>query len=142
MGLVNNQKAYDKYLVHNENYGNIVLNGEKIGYTFCIRMPNFRGNYLSCVEELKFTLDDEEVDEGKVEALLNGKRFHIKEFKDMYKEYWDVNDLMKLEVLLPGGLKGKHRLQAVMRLRYGYSAYFGVCKVVTSHGEQTLDFGA
>ena len=29
---------------------------------------------------------------------------------------------------------------AVMRLRYGYSAYFGTCKVVTSRCERTLIF--
>ena len=141
MGLVNNQKAYDSYLIWPKDHGNIVVNGEAVGYAFQIRMPNFRGNYLSCIEELSFTLDGEPIDPEGVELLLNNKRFRIAELPELYKEYWDVNDCATIEVERIGGLKGKRHIAARMRLRYGYSAYFGACKVVTSQGEHTFDFG-
>ena len=140
MGLINNQKAYDAFLVWPEGAENIEVYGQKIGYRFQVRMPNFRGNYLSCIEELRFTLDGEPVDPDGTELLLNDKRFRLEELPQMYKEYWNVSDCGVVEVLREGGLEGAHRVGAVMRLRYGYSAYFGVCKVVTSACERTLHF--
>ena len=140
MGLINNQKAYDAFLVWPEGAQSVEVCGRRIGFRFQIRMPNFRGNYLSCIEELRFTLDGEPIDPEQMELLLNDKRFRMEELLQMYKEYWNVNDCAVIEVLHEGGLEGTHRVGAVMRLRYGYSAYFGVCKVVTSTGERTLDF--
>lgn len=140
MGLINNQKAYDAFLVWPKGAENIEVCGQKIGYRFQVRMPNFRGNYLSCIEELRFTLDGEPVDPDRTELLLNDKRFRLGELPQMYKEYWNVSDCGVVEVLREGGLEGAHRVGAVMRLRYGYSAYFGVCKVVTSACERTLQF--
>lgn len=140
MGLINNQKAYDAFLVWPEGAQSVEVCGRGIGFRFQIRMPNFRGNYLSCIEELRFTLDGEPIDPERVELLLNDKRFRMEELPQMYKEYWNVSDCGVVEVLREGGLEGTHRVGAVMRLRYGYSAYFGVCKVVTSTGERALDF--
>lgn len=140
MGLVNNQRAYDQFLVWGEGAGNIWVHGQAIGYRFQIRMPNFRGNYLSCIEQLQFTLDGAPIDANSVELLLNDKRFRLDELADLYKEYWNVSDCAVIEVVKEGGLTGRHRVGALMKLRYGYSAYFGVCKVVTSQGERELDF--
>lgn len=140
MALINNQKAYDAFLVWSEGAENIEVYGRKIGFRFQIRMPNFRGNYLSCIEELTFTLDGEAIDPQQTELLLNDKRFRVDELAQLYKEYWNVNDCCVVEVMQDGGLQGEHRIGATMRLRYGYSAYFGVCKTVTSKGERTLNF--
>ena len=140
MSLVNNQKAYGQYLVWHQNYGRLFARDQCIGYYFSIRMPNFRGNYLSCIEELTFTLDGEPIDPQQTELLLNDKRFRVDELAQLYKEYWNVSDCCVVEVMREGGLQGAHRIGATMRLRYGYSAYFGVCKTVTSKGERTLDF--
>ncbi|MDD3411983.1 MAG: DUF6379 domain-containing protein [Eubacteriales bacterium] len=140
MGLVNNQKAYDQYLLCDDDYGNLLICAKPIGYVFRVRMPNFRGNYLSCVEELSFTLDGQPIAQECITVALNHKRFLISELPQMYKEYWDVNDCAAIEVECAGGLIGEHAIGATMRLRYGYSAYFGVCKVVTSHCEKLLNF--
>jgi len=141
MGLVNNQKAYDKYLLEQEGYGNIFVHGGPIGFYFQIRVPNFRGNYLSCIEELSFTVDGVTVAEDDISMLLNNKQFRISELPELYKEYWNVDDNARIEVIKEGGLTGKHKIGACMKLRYGYSAYFGKCKVVTSKCEKELDFG-
>ncbi len=140
MALVNNQKAYDQYLLSEHGAGNSLVWGEPIGFHFQIRIPNFRGNYLSCVEELKFTLDGKEIEEKDISMLLNEKRFGISELPQMYKEYWNVDDQAVIEVLREGGLTGRHKIGVCMRLRYGYSAYFGKCKVVTSKCQKELTF--
>lgn len=140
MGLVNNQKAYNQHLIWHEGHGELFACSEPIGYQFQVRIPNFRGNYLSCIESLEFTLDGTPVPEETIAFLLNGKRFRIKDFPELFMEYWDVSDRAICEVLLKGGLSGSHVLGATMRMRYGYSAYFGKCKVVTSQCEKVLDF--
>lgn len=140
MALVNNQKAYDQYLLSDKGAGNSMVWGKPVGFHFQIRIPNFRGNYLSCVEELQFTLDGNEIEEKDISMLLNDKRFNISELPQMYKEYWNVDDQAVIEVMREGGLSGKHRIGVRMRLRYGYSAYFGKCKVVTSKCQKQLEF--
>lgn len=140
MGLVNNQRAYDQYLLSQENFGNTVIHGKSVGYYFQIRIPNFRGNYLSCIEELSFSIDGEKIREEEISMLLNEKRFHLGELPDLYKEYWNVDDAAVIEVLCEGGLAGRHKIGALMKLRYGYSAYFGTCKVVTSRCEKEFKF--
>lgn len=141
MGLVNNQKAYDQYLIWWEDYGNIFVHGKPVGYRFQIRIPNFRGNYLSCIEKLSFTLDGEEIRESEISMLLNNKRFLLSELPELYKEYWNVDDFATIEIQCEGGLQRQHKIGALMKLRYGYSAYFGKCKVVVSKCEREFDFG-
>ena len=141
MGLVNNQLAYDRHLIWHEGAGGLYARAERIGIVFEIRIPNYRGNYLSCIESLAFTLDGAPVPEETVTVLLNGKRLRIKDFPELFNEYWDVNDRAVCEVLTPAPVCGTHMLEAVMRMRYAYSSYFGKCKVVTSRCGKTLDFG-
>jgi hypothetical protein len=140
MGLVNNQRAYDKHLLWQGGEGNIVVGDSVVGFRFPVRIPNFRGNYLSCIEEFSFALDGQALDPDKIELVLNGKRFRIGDLPQLFAEYWYVLDVGIIEVLHDGGLQGKHRIDAAMKLRYGYSAYFGVCKVVTSKCSKEYEF--
>lgn len=140
MGLVNNQLAYDQHLIWHEGYGKLYAGDTQIGFFFETRIPNYRGNYLSCVEELRFTLDGKEIPEEDIAFCLNGKRFRIRDFPQLFMEYWDVNDRAVCEVAAREDVCGRHTLRAVMRLRYAYSAYFGKCKVVTSTCEKVFDF--
>lgn len=140
MGLVNNQRAYDQHLLSDSGAENIMVNGVAIGYRFTVRMPNFRGNYLSCVEQLDFTLDGAPIDGSAIELLLNDKRFRIADLPSLFMEYWDVLDSAIIEVECPGGLYGERAIGVTMKLRYAYSSYFGKCKVVTSHIEKRLTF--
>ena len=140
MGLVNNQDAYVKHMIWDSGQGNIHVHNHSIGFYFMLRMPNYRGNYLSCVEHLSFKLDGIPVDNQNVTFILNNKRFTVDSLPVLFAEYWDTNALALIEVLKDGGLSGKHELEACMHLRYAYSAYFGVCKVVTSHCVKNLVF--
>lgn len=140
MGLVNNQLAYDQHLIWHEGYGRLYAGDAQIGFKFEVRIPNYRGNYLSCVESLCFTLDGEEIPEESISVCLNGKRFRIRDFPELFMEYWDVNDRAVCEVITEQPVSGRHVLGAVMKLRYAYSAYFGKCKVVTSNCEKEFDF--
>ena len=140
MGLVNNQLAYDQHLIWHEGYGKLFARDTQIGFCFEVRIPNYRGNYLSCIESLEFTLDGEPIPEESISVLLNGKRFRIKDFPELFMEYWDANDRAVCEVLCEKAVSGEHTLAATMRMRYAYSSYFGKCKVVTSRCEKTFSF--
>lgn len=140
MGLVNNQLAYNRHLIWHEGYGILCAGKTDIGLYFEVRIPNFRGNYLSCIESLEFTIDNKAVPEERIAFILNGKRFRIKDFPELYMEYWDVLDRAVCEITYDGELRGEHTISAVMKMRYAYSAYFGKCKVVTSECERTFKF--
>jgi hypothetical protein len=140
MSLVNNQDAYVEYMIWDKGHTVLSVHGQPTGYSFLLRIPNFRGNYLSCVEELSVTLDGQPVDSSQVTFVLNNKRFAISELPELYDEYWECNTFARIEVQRPGGLCGEHEIKVVMRLRYAYSAYFGTCKVVTSDCARRLTY--
>lgn len=140
MSLVNNQDAYVQYMIWEDGHENIKVRDHVLGYRFLLRLPNFRGNYLSCIEQLDFTLDGQPINSSAVTFLLNNKRFKPDELPQLFAEYWDCNDFATIEISKEGGLSGKHNIQVLMRLRYAYSAYFGTCKVVTSQCCKDLQF--
>jgi hypothetical protein len=64
----------------------------------------------------------------------------LADLPSLFMEYWNVADCAEIEVAKDGGLEGRREIGAVMKLRYGYSGYFGACKVVTSRCSRILDF--
>jgi hypothetical protein len=140
MSLVNNQDAYVVHMIADSGHKNIQVRGRPLGYRFLLRLPNFRGNYLSCVEKLEFSLDGNPIDLQQVFFHLNDKRFRIAVLPELFAEYWECNDYAAIEVLSRENLEGEHEVGVLMCLRYAYSAYFGVCKVVTSHCRKKLTF--
>lgn len=118
--------AYNEILISNKKMKNEVVAGETIGYTFEIRYPSYRGCFLSCIEDLKFIVDGEEIDKNKVSFGLNGKEFTLDEIPDLFREYWYVMSPAIIRVMQPGGLKtGKHTLRVYMKHRVPYTGYFG-----------------
>ena len=118
--------AYNEILITNKKMKNEVVAGETIGYTFEIRDPSYRGCFLSCIEDLKFEVDGEEIDKNQVSFGLNGKEFTLDEIPDLFREYWYVMTPATIRVLLPGGLeKGEHTLHVYMKHRVPYTGYFG-----------------
>ena len=69
--------AYNEILICEKPIRNEIVAGKKIGYTFEIRYPSYRGCYLSCIEDLKFEIDGQEIAKEKIAFSLNGKEFTI-----------------------------------------------------------------
>lgn len=131
-------QAYNKIMICPDDMRN-VLSGDKVmGYSFKIKYPSYRGAFLSCIEELKFWVDGEEVPSASVAFQLGGKEFLIEELPECFKEYWYVRTPATIRVFRDGGLPaGEHKLRVFMKHRVPYTGYFGEYLVLDSDVTET-----
>lgn len=99
--------------------------GKKVrGYSFKIRLNNYRGVHLSCIQGLEVAVDGQVVPQDAITFCLNDKRFSIHELTDQYKEYWYVLDKAVIEVEQAGGLvPGSHEFQVTLICRNPSAGY-------------------
>ena len=102
----------------------LVIGGEIVGYALDVSVTRYRNMPLSCIDEFLLKIDGEEIDPLNITFCINGKRFMIAQLKDLYAEYWDINDKARLEILKVSGIKeGEHEidLRLIFRIPYIYA---------------------
>lgn len=126
-------QAYNKILIHGRTLKNVAVGDVVIGYEFQIKYPSYRGAFLSCIEDLRFWVDDQEIDKNDIVFHLNGKDFLLEELAECFKEYWFVLKPATILVKCSGGIaKGEHSLRVYMKHRVPYTGYFGQYLVLDS----------
>jgi len=94
---------------------------QKVGYQFQIRLSNYRGHYLSCIKELKVTVDGEAVNQDDVTFCLNGKEFTMLQLPHLISEFWNLIEPATIKIYKPGGLaSGSHHIDVTLLLRIPY----------------------
>ena len=132
-------QAYNKILICKDDIENVVVEGVPIGYEFKIKYPSYRGVFLSCIEDLRFKMDGEDIDRKDIYFYLNGKQFLLDELPECFKEYWFVREKATVRVMKSGGIApGEHSLNVFMKHRVPYTGYFGQYLVLDSDMTDTL----
>lgn len=131
-------QAYNKILICKDDIKNLYVGGVATAFAFRIKYPSYRGTFLSCIEELRFYIDGEEIPSSDIQFRLNGKDFLIEELSECYKEYWFVRDGADVIVRRFGGIEpGEHTLRVHMKHRVPYTGYFGQYLVLDSDVTET-----
>jgi hypothetical protein len=123
---------------------NTYVNGKKIGYEFQIRLSNYRGHYLSCIEEFHVVVDGKEVNPDDHSFGLNEKEFTVRQLPSLISEFWNVIDPATIQVYAPGGLsEGAHTVDVTLLVRIPYMPVPGSKKehdyaLLDSCGSKTL----
>ena len=132
-------QAYNKIFICKDEIENVEVGDVVIGYEFKIKYPSYRGTFLSCIEELRFSIDGLEIPKENIYFILNNKQFLIDELPECFKEYWFVRDKATVRVLKFGGIEsGEHQITAFMKHRIPYTGYFGQYLVLDSEVTDTL----
>lgn len=132
-------QAYNEHMICAEDIRPIAAGDRKVGFSFRVRYPSYRGTSLSCIEALSFTLDGEEIPRADIALCLNGRQFLLDELKDLFKEYWFVLDEATIQVRRSGGLPaGPHEIGMFIRHRIPYTGYFGEYLVLEGRATKTL----
>lgn len=134
-------QSYNKIIISKEDgIKNFLVNGYTMGYEVKCQYPSYRGTYLSCIEKFDLYIDDERVDDSKINFLINGKNFLLSQLKDLYSEYWFILDKAVLRVYHEGGLKqGKHNVRINIKHRIPYTGYFGTYMVLDGQDSKELE---
>lgn len=123
---------------------NTYVDGKKSGYTFDIRLSNYRGHYLSCIDEFKVTVDGEEIPAQDVTFGINNKEFNVHQFPNLISEFWQLIEPAHINVYKKGGLSvGDHDIKVHLMLRVPYmplsaSAEDSMYMPLDSCGEKVL----
>lgn len=100
---------------------NTYVNGNKSGFAFDIRLSNYRGHYLSCIDEFKVTVDGEEISDQDVTFGINNKEFNVYQFPNLISEFWQLIEPAHIKVHKKGGLSaGDHDIKVHLMLRVPY----------------------
>lgn len=131
-------------VVCDDSLVNTYVNGKKLGYEFQIRLSNYRGHYLSCIEEIIITVDGKKVNSDDLSFCLNGKEFTVRQLPSLISEFWNLIEPATIKVFAPGGLtEGEHHIDVKLILRIPYLPVPGSQKehdyaMLDSCGSKTL----
>lgn len=115
---------FEKYLVHPKGFKNVHKSNETTGYELQLRIPYYRGIPMSCVEEIKLTIDDTEVSPNLMSIKVKEEWFKYSEISTAINHRWEMVDPITVFVEQSGGLNdGEHKIHAFVKLRISYQPH-------------------
>jgi hypothetical protein len=134
--------AFDINVIEEESVENLVYEGIEGGFQFRIRFTAYRGSHLSCIESFQLKLDGKEVNKAQIRFCLNGKEFLIDQLKDLYQEYWFIQNSAIIKVMNGEALRGTHQIDVRYSFRIPYTGYFGSYMVQEGIGSRSVNICA
>ena len=102
----------DKQVIQSTGFRNTVENGEVTGFQLRIRLPYYRGVFLSQIKPGTLIVDGEEFPKEQVLWRVNGEDYTPEEMRADWKTHWHPLEPATLIVKKPGGLtQGFHDIQ-------------------------------
>jgi hypothetical protein len=122
---------FEKYLLVRHDFQNVSQNGQIIGFQVKIKIPYYRGVYLSQIESVKLKVNEEEFNSDVMTFSVpeHGpkipdspmKTYTFKELATATTSRWFFGDAAIVTVKKPGGLKpGCYTVQLAIRARNSY----------------------
>lgn len=112
---------FEKYLIMTRGFKNVSRNGKATGFQVKIRIPYYRGVFLSLVDNLQLTVDGETFPRDKLRISVGGRSFTIDEMENATNARWFFGDPATLTASKSGGLTpGMHTVELVINIRKSY----------------------
>lgn len=101
----------EREVIQSVGFHNIVENGETVGFQFKIRLPYYRGVFLSQLRPGALIVDGERIEKDQIVWSFKGFDYTWHELREDWKTHWCVTEPMVIKVKKPGGLaQGYHDL--------------------------------
>ena len=113
---------YENWLVEQGTLKNDVDNGKTVGFSFGVRLANYRGIYLSLINGFYVNVDGEDYPVESQSLEINGKPPRsIAETEKACWEHWAFQETAYLHIAKEGGLApGKHQIKYMESSVQGY----------------------
>ncbi len=105
----------EKQVIQSVGFRNTVENGEVTGFQFKIRLPYYRGVFLSQIRPGTLFVDGEKIGKEQITWSIGGEEFTNEQMAVDFKTHWIPTETAVLKVKKPGGLK-----QGYHDLKYGF----------------------
>ena len=112
---------FEKYLVSPNGFRNVTKNDKIIGYEVQLRIPYYRGLYMSCVEVVDLTVDGEDISNSDKLFKVQGEVLSFEELPTAINHRWAMTEPLTVFVKKEGGLSdGEHKIHSFVSLRISY----------------------
>ena len=105
----------EREVIQSVGFRNTKENGEVTGFQFKVRLPYYRGVFLSQLRPGTLYVDGERFEKEDIVWNIGGEDFSCEDMKEDFKTHWAVTAPAVLKVKKPGGLA-----QGYHTLRYGF----------------------
>ena len=111
----------DQYAIMTRGFRNILDNDAVTGYQINVRMPYYRGTFLSLVHYLDLVVDGHQIRHDDLRIIVAGRTFTIAEMEEADDVRWEFGAAATLRVNHAGGLiSGGHSVQIGIVIRKSY----------------------
>ena len=101
----------EREVIQSVGFRNTKENGEITGFQFKVRLPYYRGVFLSQLRPGTLYVDGEKFEKGDIIWNIKGEDYTYEEMKEDFKTHWAVTEPAVLKVKKMGGLsQGFHEL--------------------------------
>ena len=102
----------EKQVIQSVGFRNIKENGEIVGFQLKIRLPYYRGVFLSQLRPGTLFVDGERFERQDIIWNINGEDYTMDEMAVDFKTHWNPTKCAVLKIKKPGGLaQGYHDLK-------------------------------
>lgn len=105
----------EQQVIQSVGFRNTVENGEITGFQFKIRLPYYRGIFLSQIRPGTLFVDGEKFEKWEILWSFGGESYTVEQMAEDFKTHWNPTETAVLKVKKPGGLS-----QGYHRLKYGF----------------------
>ena len=109
---------YDKHIIYPDSLHNLA---DGSGFALGVRLPYYRGQPLSVVEDIAVKVDGVAVPREQVRFSVRGKSWTLDQLEENTAERWEFGEVAEVSVLRPQGLAaGEHEVAVGVQLRISY----------------------
>ena len=105
----------EREVIQSVGFRNTKENGEVTGFQFKVRLPYYRGVFLSQLRPSTLYVDGERYEKEEIVWNIGGEDFSYEEMKEDFKTHWAVTVPAVLKVKKAGGLA-----QGYHSIKYGF----------------------
>jgi len=112
----------EKYMLTNREFRNVSENGKVTGFQLKVRVPYYRGVFLSMIEDFRITVDGEYFGPEKIRFKLARTAYTLVECKGLPEVFWPFGAWATLIAVKPGGLPaGLHTVNVKVLVGSSYT---------------------
>jgi hypothetical protein len=109
---------YDKHIIYPNSLRNLA---DGSGFALGVRLPYYRGQPLSVVEDIAVKVDGVAVPREQLRFSVRGKSWTLDQLEENTAERWEFGEVAEVSVLQPQALSaGEHELAVGVQLRISY----------------------
>jgi hypothetical protein len=112
---------FDKYIIDAASVANTGPAEAPTGFSFTTKLGYYRGLGLSMVEDLKVSIDGQDVPREAIRFDEGPGPLTLEQMETAFDRHWPFGAPATITVVRPGGFpKGEHALALQQRLRVSY----------------------